>query len=206
MKYQSPVAQNLAKQQAACADRAELIELPSQHSVLADSDLQDCQSVMFAMGCFWGAERRFWQIKDVAFTAVGYSGGVTVNPSYQDVCSGLSGHTEVVKVWYRPEQVDFWALLQIFWQSHDPTQGMRQGNDQGSQYRSAIYYNNAEQAELIAKSQQMFQQQLDKKGLAKITTEIFAAEEFYPAELYHQQYLAKNPNGYCGLAGFGLEL
>jgi peptide-methionine (S)-S-oxide reductase len=163
------------------------------------------QTIYFGLGCFWGAERLFWELPGVIVTAVGYQGGSTPNPTYDEVCSGLTGHTEAVKVVYDPAQISLDALLKTFWEEHDPTQGMRQGNDLGTQYRSAIYTTTPEQAETVEKSQQMFQQALSAKGLGRITTEVAPAGEFFYAETYHQQYLAKNPNGYCGLQGTGVS-
>ena len=164
------------------------------------------EQAIFAMGCFWGAERRFWQQPGVTVTAVGYAGGHTPNPSYEETCSGLTGHTEVVLVVFDPRQTSYAALLKVFWESHNPTQGMRQGNDQGSQYRSAIYCTSPAQLAQAQASQQRFQQQLEQAGFGPITTEIRAAPPFYYAEQYHQQYLAKNPGGYCGLGGTGVCL
>ena len=159
------------------------------------------QQALFGMGCFWGAERRFWQLEGVYSTAVGYAAGYTPNPTYQEVCSGMTGHNEVVLVVYDPQQISYAELLKCFWESHDPTQGMRQGNDRGTQYRSGIYTFDDEQMQWAQQSQRQYQQALDSAGLATITTEILPAPEFYYAEDYHQQYLAKNPNGYCGLGG-----
>ena len=159
------------------------------------------EQVQFAMGCFWGAERRFWQTGGVYTTAVGYAGGFTPNPAYDEVCSGLTGHTEVVLVVFDPAQVAFDDLLRLFWEDHDPTQGMRQGNDMGTQYRSAVYTYGEAQARAAEASRAQYQQALGAKGLGPITTEIRPAPEFYYAEDYHQQYLAKNPAGYCGLGG-----
>jgi len=161
---------------------------------------------LFAMGCFWGAERRFWEQPGVWVTAVGYAGGITPNPTYEEVCSGLTGHTEAVLVVFDPGVIEYGQLLKLFWESHDPTQGMRQGNDMGSQYRSAIYCTDAAQLAQALDSRQRFQQQLDRAGLGPITTEIADAPTFYYAEAYHQQYLAKNPGGYCGLGGTGVCL
>lgn len=158
---------------------------------------------VFGLGCFWGAERLFWQLDGVFSTAAGYAGGITRNPSYQDVCSGGTGHTEVVLVYFDPEKIAYQQLLASFWESHDPTQGMRQGNDSGTQYRSAIYASNAEQLCEASASRDAFQQALSDKNFAAITTEIKQLTDFYYAEDYHQQYLAKNPGGYCGLAGTG---
>jgi len=161
--------------------------------------------VIFGLGCFWGAERKFWNIEGVYTTAVGYSAGHTPNPSYQEVCSGMTGHNEVVLVIYDPEVVSFQNLLKVFWESHDPTQGMRQGNDRGTQYRSGIYYTQGSQGELALSSMQDYQEQLSASGFNLITTEIQLAAEFYYAEGYHQQYLEKNPAGYCGLGGTGVS-
>ena len=159
----------------------------------------------FGLGCFWGAERKFWQMPGVYSTAVGYSGGVTPNPTYEEVCSGRTGHTEAVLVVYDPKKVSYDDLLRVFWEAHDPTQGMRQGNDVGTQYRSAIYWYDDEQRRAAEASRDRYQQALAKKGYDAITTEIAAAPEFYYAEAYHQQYLAKNPGGYCGLGATGVS-
>ena len=159
----------------------------------------------FGLGCFWGAERKFWKAPGVVATAAGYAGGFTENPTYREVCSGQTGHTEVVQVVYDPSKTSYEALLKLFWESHDPTQGMRQGNDAGTQYRSAIYAYGDEQLAAAKKSKEMFQQALGKKGYGAITTEIRPAPPFYYAEDYHQQYLGKNPNGYCGLGGTGVS-
>lgn len=165
---------------------------------------QGMQTAMFGMGCFWGAERRFWQADGVYLTAVGYAAGLTPNPTYQEVCSGYTGHNEVVLVVFDPAQIRYQQLLQIFWESHDPTQGMRQGNDRGTQYRSGIYCYTDEQRRLAEQSKNVFQQALLDAGKGMITTEIITAPTFYFAEEYHQQYLAKNPGGYCGLGGTGV--
>jgi peptide-methionine (S)-S-oxide reductase len=162
-------------------------------------------TVQLGLGCFWGAERCFWQLPGVYSTAVGYSGGYTANPSYEEVCSGRTGHTEAVLVVYDPATISFERLLQVFWESHDPTQGLRQGNDVGSQYRSAIYVDSADQLELARASQKAYQQALTAAGYKPITTELGMDEVFYYAEDYHQQYLAKNPGGYCGLGGTGVK-
>lgn len=164
------------------------------------------QQAVFALGCFWGAERRFWQQPGVWSTAVGYAGGHTPNPTYEEACSGLTGHTEAVLVVFDPQQTSYAALLKAFWEAHNPTQGMRQGNDTGSQYRSAIYCYGAEQLAAAEASQAQFQGELEKAGFGPITTEIAEAPPFYYAEAYHQQYLAKNPGGYCGLGGTGVCL
>lgn len=164
------------------------------------------EQVLVGMGCFWGAERFFWQTPGVFTTAVGYAGGSTKNPSYEEVCSGLTGHSEVVLVVFDPAAVSFEALLKVFWESHDPTQGMRQGNDVGTQYRSALYTTTAAQLQRATLSKQAFQEGLSGAGFGTVTTEICPAPEFYYAEDYHQQYLAKVPNGYCGLGGTGVCL
>ena len=160
---------------------------------------------MFGMGCFWGAERRFWQLPGVWTTAVGYSAGTTPDPDYRQVCSGRTGHSEVVRVVYDPAQIGYAQLLQVFWESHDPTQGMRQGNDVGTQYRSGIYWYDPDQRDLALQSKAAFAKRLAAAGFGPITTEIQAASEFWYAEDYHQQYLAKNPGGYCGLGGTGIK-
>jgi peptide-methionine (S)-S-oxide reductase len=163
------------------------------------------ETIYFGLGCFWGAERLFWQLPGVVVTAVGYQGGHTPNPSYAEVCSGQTGHTEAVKVVYDPSTISLDELLAIFWEEHDPTQGMRQGNDMGTQYRSAIYTTTPQQAEIVAKSRAAYGEALRGRGFGAITTEIAPAGPFYYAETDHQQYLAKNPNGYCGLAGTGVS-
>jgi peptide-methionine (S)-S-oxide reductase len=167
---------------------------------------ENLQQAIFAMGCFWGAERRFWQQQGVVSTAVGYAGGFTPNPTYEEVCSGYTGHTEVVLVVYNPEKITYSDLMKVFWESHDPTQGMRQGNDCGTQYRSAIYCTDQNQLEQALASAEAVQDLLQEKGYGDITSEICQAPSFYYAEDYHQQYLAKNPNGYCGLRGTGINL
>jgi peptide-methionine (S)-S-oxide reductase len=161
--------------------------------------------VIFGLGCFWGAERKFWQLDGVYTTAVGYSAGYTPNPSYQEVCSGQTGHNEVVLVVYDPAIISFEDLLRVFWEAHDPTQGMRQGNDVGTQYRSGIYTFDDQQQRQAEVSRVLYQKQLGKSGYGAITTEIKTAGDFYYAEDYHQQYLAKNPGGYCGLGGTGVS-
>ncbi len=166
---------------------------------------QNHQIAVFGMGCFWGAERIFWQMPGVLSTAVGYSGGNSVSPSYQEVCSGRTGHAEVVRVVFDPLVLTYQQLLRTFWESHNPTQGMRQGNDVGSQYRSAIYATNDVQFDLAKESREMYQRELAAAGYKPITTEIAEAGPFYFAEEYHQQYLAKNPDGYCGIGGTGVS-
>jgi peptide-methionine (S)-S-oxide reductase len=186
------------------------IEVPTLHFVNGNRIVppfpDQMEIVDVAMGCFWGAERKFWSVPGVYATAVGYAGGHTPNPTYREVCSGLTGHTEVVRVIYDPHEVAFTRLLEVFWESHDPTQGMRQGNDAGTQYRSAIYTHSSEQAQAAAASRAAFQAALLEAGFGEITTEIRDAPPFYYAEDYHQQYLAKNPNGYCGIGGTGVSL
>jgi peptide-methionine (S)-S-oxide reductase len=163
------------------------------------------QRAMFGMGCFWGAERKFWQTPGVWATAVGYAGGVTPNPTYEEVCSGMTGHNEVVVVVHDPREVSYEKLLSVFWESHDPTQGMRQGNDAGTQYRSGIYAFDDAQLAAAEASKQTYQKQIGAAGFGPITTEIVRAPAFYYAEDYHQQYLGKNPGGYCGLGGTGVS-
>jgi peptide-methionine (S)-S-oxide reductase len=163
------------------------------------------ETAVFGMGCFWGAERGFWETPGVISTAVGYAGGHTANPTYEEVCSGRTGHTEAVLVAYDPKQVSYEDLLRVFWEGHDPTQGMRQGNDVGTQYRSAIYTTSESQAQAAIASRERYQAALKERDLGEITTEIAAAGPFYYAEDYHQQYLAKNPGGYCGLGGTGVS-
>jgi peptide-methionine (S)-S-oxide reductase len=163
------------------------------------------ETAIFGLGCFWGAERCFWRLPGVYTTAVGYAGGYTPNPTYEEVCSGLTGHTEAVLVVFDPKQVSYEMLLKTFWESHDPTQGMRQGNDVGTQYRSAIYYTTPEQRRLAEASRDAYQQALTRAGRGAISTEIAEAGDFFYAEDYHQQYLAKNPGGYCGLGGTGVS-
>jgi peptide-methionine (S)-S-oxide reductase len=164
------------------------------------------EMAMFGMGCFWGAERKFWEVSGVYSTAVGYAGGYTPNASYEEVCTGLTGHNEVVRVLFDPDVISYENLLKVFWESHNPTQGMRQGNDAGTQYRSGIYTYSEEQKKIGEQTKQAYQQALSKQGHGMITTEIIDAPEFYYAEDYHQQYLAKNPSGYCGLGGTGVCL
>lgn len=165
---------------------------------------ENIQIADFAMGCFWGAERKYWELESVFSTAVGYMGGYTPNATYEEVCSGLTGHAEVVRVFFDSSLVEYKELLKVFWESHNPTHGMRQGNDIGTQYRSAIYFHNDEQKKLADQSLSIYDDMLQKNGHTAITTEIKSAEDFYYAEDYHQQYLAKNPNGYCGMYGTGL--
>jgi peptide-methionine (S)-S-oxide reductase len=175
------------------------------HQPLAPPFPAGIERAMFGMGCFWGAEKKFWQQPGVYTTAVGYAAGHTLNPTYRDVCSGTTGHAEVVLVVFDPKKVRYDDLLRVFWENHDPTQGNRQGNDVGTQYRSGIYCYGDEQRGLAEASRTMFQQQLSAAGYGPITTEILPAPEFFYAEDYHQQYLAKNPHGYCGLGGTGVS-
>ncbi len=189
--------------------RSETMPVPAQHFVsfnpLTPPWPEGMETAVFGLGCFWGAERKFWEAKGVYSTAVGYAGGYTPNPTYEEVCSGRTGHAEVVLVVFDPKVISYDSLLKIFWESHDPTQGMRQGNDVGTQYRSAIYTNTPEQRKAAEESRERYQEQLDKARYGTITTEIADAGPFYYAESYHQQYLAKNPNGYCGLGGTGVS-
>jgi len=182
--------------------------VPAAHFVngnrLAPPFPQGLELAMFAMGCFWGAEKKFWSLPGVYSTSVGYAAGSTPNPTYREVCSGMTGHTEAVLVVFDPKQISYEELLRVFWESHDPTQGMRQGNDVGTQYRSGIYYFNDAQKTAAEASRDRFQQALDRARYGAITSEILPAPEFYYAEGYHQQYLAKNPDGYCGLGGTGV--
>jgi peptide-methionine (S)-S-oxide reductase len=166
---------------------------------------EQMQLAMFGLGCFWGAERKFWQLPGVYSTAVGYAGGYTPNPVYEEVCSGMTGHNEVVRVVFDPVRIQYSELLSVFWEAHDPTQGMRQGNDTGTQYRSGIYVHDDAQDKLARASAASYQLKLKSAGYGSITTEIINAPEFYYAEDYHQQYLAKNPGGYCGLGGTGIR-
>ncbi len=159
----------------------------------------------FGLGCFWGAERIFWSLEGISSTAVGYMGGYTPNPTYEEVCSGMTGHTEAVRIIFDSKKISYEDLLIVFWESHNPTQGMRQGNDIGSQYRSAIYTHDDSQRNLALSSEKTYQSNLNQKSIGPITTEINTAVDFYYAEDYHQQYLAKNPNGYCGIGGIGIE-
>jgi peptide-methionine (S)-S-oxide reductase len=182
--------------------------VPERHAVLG-TPLQPpfpegTEQLVVGMGCFWGAERVFWQADGVYTTAVGYAGGYTPNPTYEEVCSGRTGHTEAVLVVFDPAVVPLDGVLRLFWEGHDPTQGARQGNDVGTQYRSAVYWANDEQREAVEASRAMYQAELARAGYGEITTELTAAGPFYYAEDYHQQYLAKNPNGYCGLGGTGV--
>ena len=200
----------MVTKEQALAGRTELIPLPAKHfvnqNVLTKPYPENMQQAMFGLGCFWGAERKFWETEGVFITLVGYAAGYTANPTYQEVCSGMTGHNEVVYVVYDPGKVSYEALLKVFWESHNPTQGMRQGNDRGTQYRSGIYTYTDEQNSLALKTREQYEKILLSAGLPEITSEIIDATEFYPAEEYHQQYLAKNSTGYCGLGGTGIPL
>ncbi len=189
--------------------RADRMPVPEQHFVnhhrIVPPFTDGLSRAMFAMGCFWGAERKFWQLPGVYSTAVGYAAGVTPNPTYREVCTGMTGHAEVVLVVFDPTRISYDELLKVFWENHDPTQGMRQGNDVGTQYRSGIYTYDDEQHRAAERSRDVYQKQLAAARHGAITTEILPAPEFYYAEEYHQQYLAKNPGGYCGLGGTGVS-
>jgi peptide-methionine (S)-S-oxide reductase len=196
-------------QQRALPGRSERMRVPERHYVLGTPleppFPEGFQSAVFGMGCFWGAERKFWEADGVYTTAVGYAGGYTPNPTYEEVCSGSTGHNEVVLVVWDPAKTSYDEILRIFWENHDPTQGMRQGNDVGTQYRSAIYLTDESQREAAEKSLRAYNDKLAQAGYGEITTEIKDGQDFYYAEDYHQQYLAKNPNGYCGLGGTGVS-
>ena len=200
---------NLPTKDTALPGRDESVKFTPIHFVSGNQIIEPVPShlekIVFGMGCFWGAERLFWARSGVYSTAVGYAGGITMNPTYEEVCSGLTGHAEVVLVFYDPSEVSFQELLAIFWESHNPTEGMRQGNDVGTQYRSAIYTTNQIQQNISLKGAEEFQVALSAKGYSIITTEINKLGYFYYAEDYHQQYLAKNPNGYCGISGTGVR-
>ena len=207
----------LFRDKAAMPDEADALpgrdtrpfQVPETHFVLGTPleppFPEGVETAIFGMGCFWGAERDFWQAPGVYATAAGYAGGYTPNPTYEEVCSGRTGHNEVVLVAYRPSEISFDELLRIFWEGHDPTQGMRQGNDVGTQYRSGIYVTSDAQRQAAEASRDMYQERLSDAGYGEITTEIVDAPEFFYAEDYHQQYLAKNPNGYCGIGGTGVS-
>lgn len=198
----------LPDKQTALPGRAQPMPVPATHFVNGNSLKgpfpTHLRHAMFGMGCFWGAERRYWESDGVFVTAVGYAAGLTPNPTYEEVCSGLTGHNEVVLLMFDPQQISYEALLKLFWEGHDPTQGMRQGNDVGTQYRSGIYTFDDDQQRAAEASREVFRKNLEKAGLPVATTEIIPAPEFYYAEHYHQQYLAKVPNGYCGSGGTGV--
>lgn len=207
--FNSVSKNQLPTAESALPGRAQAMPVPAAHHVngnpLQGPFPAHLRQALFGMGCFWGVERKFWQVEGVFTTAVGYAAGFTPNPSYQEVCTGRTGHNEVVLVVFDPAAVSYDALLQLFWEGHDPTQGMRQGNDRGTQYRSGIYVFDEEQGRRATASKVAFQQALDRAGYGAITTEILPAPTFYYAEEYHQQYLAKNPGGYCGLGGTGVS-
>jgi peptide-methionine (S)-S-oxide reductase len=189
--------------------RSDKMQVPPAHHVLKGAPLEPpfpatTETALFGLGCFWGAEKKFWRVPGVYTTAVGYAAGHTPNPTYREVCTGLTGHNEVVLVVFDPAMVSYEDLLKTFWEAHDPTQGMRQGGDVGTQYRSGIYYYGDAQRAAAERSRDEYQRALSKAGYGKITTEILPAPEFYYAEDYHQQYLSKNPDGYCGLGGTGV--
>ena len=202
-------ANRMPEPDEALPGREQPLDVPDRHYVL-DAPLKPpfpshTRELVVGMGCFWGAERCFWTLEGVYTTAVGYAGGYTPNPTYEEVCSGMTGHTEVVRIIYDPDRIGLESLLQTFWESHDPTQGNRQGNDRGTQYRSAVYASSEEQLTQVQASRDAYQSALRQRGYGDITTEIAKAGPFYYAETYHQQYLAKNPNGYCGLGGTGVS-
>ena len=199
----------LPTRETALPGRTERMPVPAKHDVLNTSlepPFPDgAQRALFGLGCYWGAEKKFWQLPGVYTTAAGYAAGVTPNPTYREVCSGMTGHSEVVLVVFDPKRISYEDLLKTFWESHDPTQGMRQGNDVGTQYRSGIYYYDDQQRAAAERSREEYQRALTASGYGAITTEILPAPEFYYAEDYHQQYLSKNPDGYCGLGGTGIS-
>ena len=199
---------NLPSREEALPGRSEAMRVPPRHFVNGNRIVppfpQDLEQALFGLGCFWGAERRFWQTDGVYSTAVGYAGGFTPNPTYEEVCTGRTGHAEVVLVVFDPTSVSYEDLLKVFWESHDPTQGMRQGNDVGTQYRSAVFTTSPTQQESATRTMSAYQASLRRAGHGQITTQIAAKPDFYYAEEYHQQYLAKNPNGYCGIGGCGV--
>jgi peptide-methionine (S)-S-oxide reductase len=208
MFFVDPKKLELPRAEEALAGREQALNVAEKHFVL-DATLaapfpEGTRFVMFGLGCFWGAERKFWQIDGVYSTQVGYASGHTKNPTYHEVCGGRTGHNEVVRVVYHPDKVSFDTLLKVFWESHNPTQGMRQGNDVGTQYRSGIYCYSDEQLAAATSSKSSYQAKITAAGYEQITTEILPAPQFYFAEDYHQQYLAKNPGGYCGLGGTGV--
>jgi peptide-methionine (S)-S-oxide reductase len=200
---------DLPMPEEALPGRSETMPVPASHDVLGNPLTrpfpEGMQTAVFGLGCFWGAERRFWETEGVWTTAAGYAGGITPNPTYEEVCSGMTGHTEAVLVVFDPAKVSYETLLKVFWEAHDPTQGMRQGNDVGTQYRSAIYWTDDAQHAAAEASRERFQEALSAAGHGEITTEMAPAGPFFYAEPYHQQYLSKVPNGYCGLGGTGVS-
>ena len=209
MLFVDPNKLTIPTPEQALAGRSQKMQVAARHHVLdapmTEPFVAGSNQAMFGLGCFWGAERKFWQVEGVHTTAVGYAAGHTPNPTYEEVCSGRTGHNEVVRVVFEPHQVTFEQLLKVFWENHNPTQGMRQGNDVGTQYRSGIYVFSDEQRQHAEQSRDRYQQRLRDAGHGTITTEIVDAPPFYFAEDYHQQYLAKNPAGYCGLGGIGVS-
>ncbi len=209
MFFQSTKKLRMPTPEEALPGRSEEMPVPPKHEVLGTPIKgpvpEGMEEVVLGLGCFWGAERKFWQTPGVYSTAVGYAAGLTPNPTYREVCSGLTGHNEVVRVVFDPKKVNFEGLLKVFWESHNPTQGMRQGNDVGTQYRSGIYYTSEAQKRAAEASRDAYQKALSAQGHGAITTEILPAPAFYYAEDYHQQYLEKNPDGYCGLGGTGVS-
>ena len=207
--WTSSTKSKLPSPQDALPGRPQAMPVPAAHHVLG-TPLRSpfpagTELAVFGMGCFWGAERKFWELDGVISTAVGYAGGFTPNPTYKEVCSGMTGHTEVVQVVFDPRRLSYASLLKVFFENHDPTQGMRQGNDVGTQYRSAIYTHGQEQQQAAVAARDAYQREIGAAGFGSITTEIAAAPPFYYAEDYHQQYLSKNPDGYCGLGGTGVS-
>lgn len=198
----------MPKPETALPGRIEPLKVNPTHFVNGESMVgpfdEKLEHIVVGLGCFWGAERAFWGLDGVFVTSVGYAGGFTPNPTYEETCTGMTGHTEVVHVTYDPNQVALTEILQVFWEKHDPTQGMRQGNDQGTQYRSAIFYTTPAQKQVVEDTKVAYQAELEKAGYGEITTEIDELTKYYFAESYHQQYLAKNPGGYCGLGGTGV--
>jgi peptide-methionine (S)-S-oxide reductase len=207
--FSSPTKLRLPRPEDALPGREDAMPVPATHFVngnrIVPPFAAGLEQAVFGMGCFWGAERLFWQTPGVYSTAVGYAGGYTPNATYKEVCSGMTGHTEVVLVVFDPATISYDALLKVFWENHDPTQGMRQGNDTGTQYRSAIYTLSPEQQQAAEASREAYQDRLTAAGYGRVTTEITATPPFYYAEEYHQQYLAKNPGGYCGIGGTGVS-
>jgi len=200
----------LPSESEALEGREEEMEVPEEHFIkgtpLKSPFPNGLEEAIFAMGCFWGVEKKFWETQGVFTTAVGYIGGITKNPTYKEVCTGFTGHTEAVLVVFDPEKISYKDLLKIFWEEHDPTQGMRQGNDVGTQYRSGIYFLNSQQEALAKETKSQYENKLQENGFNKITTEIHSSHEFYYAEHNHQQYLGKYPEGYCALAGTGIKM
>ena len=209
MRFRARILPELPSKTEALVGQSEPLQVRNKHHVhnriIKPPFPSNCQLALFGLGCFWGAERIFWGLKGVYTTAVGYSGGFTPNPSYEEVCSGLTGHAEVVQVVFQSDQIDYLTLLSTFWEAHDPTQSMRQGNDIGTQYRSSIFTWDDEQTEIAMETKKQYQEVLTLAGKSSITTEITQAHAFYYAEDLHQQYLSKNPGGYCGLSATGIN-